>query len=312
MYSNPEIMREINPKYSRENKSTQRMDVNEDVQSENDDIINIQVSNSKQEYDEGENYESLGYRASNSKKYDEKWYNQANIPGAQETITGLSDIRGTTISLESEGNNTGRFDGTITSLVEIMNQVKHIKGKEMYLIERETMYFSDPLLKPSKTNGVNVFVDEKHTHPPYNPSYYSSGNQTAYFDGDAEIKTKNGTNSTPSKKQANRENSKEGFVHLKNNSSLTQVASKQNIGKEEILEDPDENEINQMYDAPIKNYQSELYQIQEEMPYSSTSMVSERRTDANRTRHAKNDSLPTSTYYSLMSNTDNLNETFLL
>ena len=182
----------------------------------------------------------------------------------------------------------------------------------MYLIERETMYFSDPLIRPSKMNGINTPREEKQSHPPYNPSYYSSGNQTAYFNSDAEIKPKNGVTPSPPKKPVERENSKEEIVHMKNTSSLTQVASKQNIGKEDSLEDPEENEINKLYDEPIKNYQSELYQIQEEMPYSSTSMVSERRTDVNRTRHAKNDSLPTSTYYSLMSNTDNLNETFLL
>jgi hypothetical protein len=312
MYSNPEIMKEITPKYSEENKRSQRMDANEDVRSENDDIINIQVSRGNHVDEGDENYESMGNKASNSKKYEDKWYNKANIPGAQETITGLSDIRGTTISLESEANNTGRFDGTITSLVEIMNQFKNAKGRDMYLMERETMYFSDPLLKPSKMNGITNLVDEKQVHPHYNPSYYSSGNQTAYFNSDAEIKTKNSVNPSPQRKLANYENSKEEFVHMKNSSSLTQVASKQNIETDEILEDPDENEINRLYDSPIKNYQSELYQIQEEMPYSSTSMVSERRTDANRTRHAKNDSLPTSTYYSLMSNTDNLNETFLL
>jgi len=89
------------------------------------------------------------------------------------------------------------------------------------------------------------------------------------------------------------------------------MASKSNIN-EELIDDPEDPEMPTSYASPTKNYQTELYQIQEEMPYSSTSMVSDRKTEPNRGGYYKKDSMPTSTYYSLASHSENLNESFLM
>lgn len=269
----------------------------EAIEEDNDDIINIRVSSgdnrySNNDYEEAEeNYQSLG-KNRQVNQYN-KWY-AGNLNGGQDTIRGLSDIKGDTIN-ESEVN-MAPMSGTISSLVELMNDVRQGFGKEMYLLERENMFKSDPL-RTKQNFKEHTYIEEKNHAPQYHPSHYSSGNQTAYFNSEADLRNK----------YINNTHSRQSLEEDKRTKTENQMASKVNIGIEENIEDPDL----QSYDSPLKNYNTELFQIQEEMPYSSTSMISDKRTEPNR-GHRKKDSAPTSTYYSLASHSDNLNETFLL
>jgi len=81
------------------------------------------------------------------------------VPGGQDTITGLSDIKENTIN-QSEVN-FGQFGGTVASLVNVMNEVKLELGKEIHFIERERMYKSDPLyIQDSKPHFGASTLDE--------------------------------------------------------------------------------------------------------------------------------------------------------
>lgn len=273
---------------------------------EDDEIINIRVKNgsnyqSNNHYEaEEENYHSLGAPPNRqSNQYTSRWYAEGNVPRGQDTITGLSDIKGATLTSE-DGVDMNNFGGTISSLVNMMNSIKIGKGKEMYLLEREAMWHSDPLITTNVRKST-ASPDEKLNPPHYHQSHYSSGNQTAYFNSEADLRNKH-INHTLSRKS---------LEESKRPSLDNPMASKSNI-HEELVDDPEDPEMPNSYSSPIKNYQTELYQIQEEMPYSSTSMVSDRKTEPNRGGYYKKDSIPTSTYYSLASHSENLNESFLL
>lgn len=81
-----------------------------------------------------------------------------------------------------------------------------------------------------------------------------------------------------------------------------QMASKVDIGKDELIQNPDEDPE----DSPIKSaYQTELFQITEEPPYSSNSVVSNKPSNYRQNSNK-------SAYNSLLSYCNNVNETFLL
>lgn len=279
VYGKPEILKEINPRYK--NKDLEQETRGLDDLNDEEGIININVRQEDKEpnqlrdyQSEEENYESVEKHAEKPPMYEGKWYNRPNMQGAQDTITGLSDIKGAT--MESEYN-VGHLGGTISSLVNNMSDMKRVAlPADNYLNERARMNEFDPLQDINHKN-LEHSPDEKRNPHAYHPSQYSSGNQTAYFNSEADMKTKqiNATHSKPNLEEDRKYN-------LEN-----QVASKSNIGAEDVIDDPEVQAVSEPYSSPLKNYNTDLFQINEEIPYSSTSMISDRKTEGNRPTYHK-------------------------
>jgi len=91
-----------------------------------------------------------------------------------------------------------------------------------------------------------------------------------------------------------------------------QIASKSNLDTEEV-DDPEENP--EVRENNMRNYNTELFPINEEVPYTTNSNISEIKSTNGNISSVNSKfgykSKP-STYYSLASHSDNLNETFLL
>lgn len=95
-------------------------------------------------------------------------YNRSNFEGTQETLGGISDLKGMTMSSQSEYQ--PQLGGTLSSLLNSLNSsLTNID----YNKERRRMAAYDPLVN-------------------YQQSLYSTGpgNQTAHFKNEAEFKSK--------------------------------------------------------------------------------------------------------------------------
>ena len=290
----PDLMKEINPKYNN-SKNQQKLGIKqkddyEENYDEEDEIINIKVNNGNSKkikaYPAGnKNYESIEARQKASGQYRPDWSGRGNVPGGQDTLSALSDIKGATISNESDFN-IGQLGGTISSLVNTMNNPKGIFKPDMYLNERMRMLRNDPIQQLDLVPYESNETDEKHRQALY-PSHYSSGNQTAYFNNDADLRMKY------------------------QNANHFKISFEENVEDDEVLGNDEIDRRNALH-SPVRNNKTELFQIQEEIPYSSSSVLSEKRTETQRTKYNKNSSILTSNYYSLASHSENLNENFLL
>jgi len=241
MYSNPDMMG-LSNKYG-QRESQQRYDY---------------MDSQDAHPDGGHNYDNINQNLlshgiinikSDNVYQDENYYSQhqpksgdvyGGLPEGQDTMAGLSDIKGNTITNGSEINPT-HMEGTINSLVDVMSQIRNEQGREIHLIERERMYMADPLSQQHKGQNKVGNSEEKTNMPHYNPSYYSSGNQTAYFNSDADIRN-NHYPSPPQKRIFENEFTKEAEIvsRLDSNKDRNQIASKENIGSDEIIDDPEE------------------------------------------------------------------------
>lgn len=250
-------MKEINPKYNYNNNPGKPQQKTREEYEENfeedDEIINIQVNNGKSRQNrfypvENENYESSGVKQKPPGQYRLDVNSRGNITGAQDTFSILSDIKGATISNESDFN-VGQLGGTISSLVNTLNNPKGIFKPDMFINERMRMMKNDPIQNFDPEFYNSNETDDKQKQALY-PSHYSSGNQTAYFNNDADLRMKY------------------------QNANHFKISFDENIEEDGV--ENDEDDRRNVLNSPVRNNKTELFQIQEEVPYSSSSVVSDK------------------------------------